>query len=291
MTRFPDCWNLTSFPKCKWCCVSSESQGLRLRNKLGVCPGESHVAEATHLTAEEMCALIRKVEIVKENSKMKMKKLSATLVILLCLSFGSLKAKAQSDELPKFEVGVHFTSITKPSFGNGDTEPGLGGRLTYNINRSIAVEAVGNFFPHSCRSCGGAFGDNSGNITQGFVGVKAGKRFEKWGIFAKARPGITSFSKGEGGYVSNGSASFFPFEFRQKRANHFAADLGAVLEFYTTRRLVTRFEGGDTLIHYGSRQTNVPGIDGAGNFTLVPLPTRSETRHNFQFSAGIGWRF
>ncbi len=222
---------------------------------------------------------------------MKMKKLSATLVVLVCLTFASLSAKAQTDELPKFEVGVHYTSITKPSFGNGDTEPGLGGRLTYNINRSVAVEAVGNFFPHSCRFCGGDFGDNSGNITQGFFGVKAGKRFEKWGIFAKARPGVTSFSKGDGGYVSTGSAPFFPFEFRQKRANHFSADLGAVLEFYTTKRLITRFEGGDTLIHYGSRQINVPGIDGAGNFTLVPFHTRSETRHNFQFSAGVGWRF
>lgn len=222
---------------------------------------------------------------------MKMKKLSTTLGILVGLFFCALPAKAQSDELPKFEVGVHFTSITKPDSNNGATEPGFGGRLTYNINRSVAVEGVVNFFPHSCRFCGGNFADNSGNISQGFVGVKAGKRFDKWGIFAKARPGITSFSNGEGGYVSTGSGLPFPFEFRQKRGNNFSADLGAVLEFYTTKRLVTRFEGGDTLIHYGSRQTTVPGIDGAGNFTFIPFTTRSETRHNFQFSAGIGWRF
>ena len=222
---------------------------------------------------------------------MKMKRTSATLVIILCISFGALKATAQTDDLPKFEVGVHFTSITKPSFGNGDTEPGFGGRLTYNINRSVAVEAVGNFFPHSCRFCGGNAADNSGNITQGFVGVKAGKRFDKWGIFAKARPGVTSFSKGAGTYIATGPLTAFPFQFVQKRANHFAADLGGVLEFYPTRRLVTRFEAGDTLIHYGSRQTNVPTFDGAGNFTLLPIPTQSETRHNFQFSAGVGWRF
>jgi len=223
---------------------------------------------------------------------MTMKRTSVTFVILLCVSFGALKGKAQTDELPKFEVGVHFTSITKPSFGNGDTEPGLGGRLTYNINRSVAVEAVGNFFPHSCRFCGGNAADNSGNISQGFFGVKAGKRFDKWGIFVKARPGITSFSKGDGTYVATGGPlSAFPFQFVQKRANHFAADLGAVLEFYPTRRLVTRFEGGDTLIRYGARQTNLPTFDGAGNFTLVPISTRSETRHNFQFSAGVGWRF
>ena len=222
---------------------------------------------------------------------MKMKNLSATLVIILCLSLGSLKARAQSDELPKFEVGVHFTSITKPSFDNGDTEPGFGGRLTYNINRSIAVEAVGNFFPHSCRFCGGNGADNSGNISQGFFGIKAGKRFDKWGIFGKARPGVTSFSKGDGSYVATGPGPLFPFQFVQKRSNNFAADLGGVLEFYPTRRLVTRFEGGDTLIHYRSRTTNVPVFDAVGGFSLFPITTRAETRHNFQFSAGVGWRF
>ena len=221
---------------------------------------------------------------------MKMKNLSATLVIILCLSLGSLKARAQSDELPKFEIGVHYTSITKPSFDNGDTEPGFGGRLTYNINRSVALEAVGNFFPHSCRFCGASGADNSGNISQGFFGVKVGKRFDKWGIFAKARPGITSFSKGDGSYVATGPSPLFPFQFVQKRSNNFAADLGGVLEFYPTKRLVTRFEGGDTLIHYRSRTTNVPVFDGVG-FSLLPITTRAETRHNFQFSAGIGWRF
>lgn len=237
--------------------------------------------------------LIKKVEILKENSKMKMRKLSATLVILPALFFGALEVNAQTDEVPKFEVGVHFTSITKPDSNNGATEPGFGGRLTYNINRSVAVEAVGNFFPHSCRFCGGNFADNSGNITQAFAGIKAGKRFDKWGIFAKARPGVTSFSKGEGEYVATGSSTSlpFPFQFQQKRGSHFSADLGGVLEFYPIKRLVTRFEGGDTLIHYGSRQTTIPNLDGAGNIIIVPFPTRSETRHNFQFSAGVGWRF
>lgn len=223
---------------------------------------------------------------------MNMKKLSATFVIILCLALGSMKATAQTDELPKFEVGAHFTSITKPSFDNGDTEPGFGGRLTYNINRSVAVEAVGNFFPHSCRFCGANQADNSGNITQAFFGIKAGKRFDKWGIFAKARPGITSFSKGDGSYVATGPAPLFPFQFVQKRLNNFAADLGGVLEFYPTKRIVTRFEGGDTLIHYRSRQSNFLSFDPI-TFTpsIVPFTTRAETRHNFQFSAGVGWRF
>lgn len=221
-----------------------------------------------------------------------MKRFLTLLVGPLCLSFFVMSAKAQSDEPPKFELGVHFTSITKPSFGNGDTEPGFGGRFTYNINGTFALEAVGNFFPRLCRGCGPNLGDNSGNIAQGLVGVKAGKRFEKWGIFGKARPGVVSFSQGDRRFVATGTGLSFPFEFQQKRLTNFAVDVGGILEFYVTRRLVTRFEAGDTLIHYRERQTNFLAFDPiTGGTTLIPFTFRSETRHNFQFVAGVGWRF
>ena len=45
---------------------------------------------------------------------------------------------------------------------------------------------------------------------------------------------------------------------------------------------------GDTMIRYGQRQTNFIGLDSVGNLTLVPFTLRAETRHNFQFSAGVG---
>jgi hypothetical protein len=217
-----------------------------------------------------------------------------TLATSACLLFLLSETKAQTEEIPKLELGVHFTTITKPGFNDGDTEPGFGGRVTFNLNRSVALEAVGNFFPHSCGFCGQGplAGDNSGNITQGFFGVKAGKRFEKWGVFAKARPGVVSFSQGDSRFVSTGTGGFFPFTFQQSRLTNFAADLGAVIEFYPSKRIVTRFEAGDTLIHYGQRQTNVIAFDPTtGTSILIPFTTRSETRHNFQFVAGVGWRF
>jgi hypothetical protein len=221
--------------------------------------------------------------------EMKMNKLLAAVVTMFCLWSYSLKAHAQSDEVPKFELGVQFTSITKPAFGA--TEPGFGGRFTFNLNRSVALEAVGNFFPHQCNYCsgGGAFGDNSGNITQGLFGVKAGKRFQKWGIFGKARAGVVSFSEGDSNFFlvsPNG------YGILQNRQTHFAADLGGVLEFYPSKRIVTRFEAGDTLIHYRPRQSNALTFDPiTGAPALFPFTTRSETRHNFQFAAGVGWRF
>ena len=220
---------------------------------------------------------------------MKLYKRLAVIVGLLCLSLCSLEGQAQSDDVPKFELGAQFTSITKPSYGG--TEPGFGGRFTFNLNRSVALEAVGNFFPHHCNYCsgGGAFGDNSGNITQGLVGVKVGKRFEKWGIFGKARAGVVSFSEGNSQFYLSSPNGFAVV---QSRATHFSTDLGAVIEFYPSKRIVTRFEAGDTLIHYGRRQSNSLTFDPTtGAPGLIPFTTRSEIRHNFQFAAGVGWRF
>lgn len=209
----------------------------------------------------------------------------------LSLFVFNVRAQSNPDELPKFEVGAHFTSLTKPSFGSGDTAPGFGGRFTYNINETFALEGVGNFFPGVCNGCG-VVGDNSGTIVQGLGGVKIGKRFQKWGIFGKARAGVVSFSQGDGRFVITNPVSPFGFDFERNRTNNFANDFGGIVEFYPTKRLVTRFEAGDTVIHYGQRSTNFISFDPVtGAPSLIPFTISPETRHNFQFSAGIGWRF
>lgn len=211
-----------------------------------------------------------------------------TAVFAVCLPLYEIASQAQADDLPRFEVAAEFTSLTKPSFGGGAPEPGFGGRFTFNLSRSVAVEAAGYFFPHKC-----AFGlcesDNSGNISEGLFGVKAGKRFQKWGIFAKGRPGLISFSQGNSGYIISQSGVI---DFRHDRATHFAFDAGGVLEFYPTKRIVTRFDTGDTLIHYGARTENFLIFDQVtGLPSLFPEPRRAETRHNFQFAASVGLRF
>src|SRR5688500_20173567 len=85
--------------------------------------------------------------------------------------------------------------------------------------------------------------------------------------------------------------STIPFDFQISRTNNFAADIRGIIEFYPTKRLVTRFEAGDTLIHYRERQTNFLTIDPVtGAPSLIPFTLGSDTRHNLQFSAGIGCR-
>ena len=207
---------------------------------------------------------------------------TALLVGLVC----SPAIQAQADDVPRYEIGAQFTSTTRPDFNGGHSAIGVGTRFTFNLNRSVALEAVTNFF-QTCRFCG----DNSGNQTQGLFGIKAGKRFHRWGIFGKARPGFASFSEGGGRYVATGTGGQFPLRFDQSRLTNFAMDLGGIIELYHSKHIVTRFEAGDTLIRYGRRDSNFPIMDATGGVTLVNFTIPAETRHNFQFSAGIGFRF
>ena len=122
--------------------------------------------------------------------------------------------------------------------------------------------------------------------------MKAGKRFQRWGIFGKARPGVVSFSTGASGYVPTGSGGPFPFRFDINRLTNFAFDAGVVIEFYPSRHIVTRFDGGDTLIHYRRRTINFLSFDpGTGVVSLLPFTRRASTRHNFLFIASVGFRF
>lgn len=194
---------------------------------------------------------------------------------------------AQSQDLPKFEVAAEFTTLEREAF-NRRTEPGLGGRFTYNLNRVWSLEGAGYFFPKQCFSC-----RNPGRVIQAVGGVKAGKRFENWGIFIKARPGIVSFSDGESNVVPVGPVnplSFLQFEFN--RVTSFATDIGGVVEFYPSKHIVTRFDAGDTIIYFTRSTTNQFQFDPLTNsFFVGPVTRPARTAHNFQFVASVGFRF
>lgn len=188
---------------------------------------------------------------------------------------------AQSD-VSKVEVGAQFTSIIAsdpPVFPRTLTRwaPGFGGRLTFNLTNHVALEAEGNLFPR---------GDESDRIgegrkTQALFGVKAGIRRDKYGLFAKARPGFMYFSEPtlecplEEGMCS------------PSRRIRFAADFGGVLEVYPSHRLLLRIDAGDTLIRFPDirRSLSEPGFPTQRN----TLP--GGTTHNLQLTIGVGLRF
>jgi hypothetical protein len=201
-----------------------------------------------------------------------------------------------SEDVPMFEVGVHFTSISMnpPTFicpevclapeDRGPlTEPGFGSRFTYNVHRNVGLEAEVNFFKGDHGP-----GDWS-HIYQGQFGVKAGKRFETFGIFAKFRPGFVGFTrmyKLVGTHPFQfGNQVFIVGDFAIGRRENFSMDAGGVIELYVSRRIMTRMDFGDTIIKYGERV--VPGFSLSQNIVRRP----PETRHNFQFTAGLGFRF
>ena len=208
------------------------------------------------------------------------------VVVVICLV--QLQALAQSEELPKFEVAGEFTTLEREAFSARRTEPGFGGRFTYNLNEMFAIEGAGYFFPKRCFQC-----RNAGTITEGLAGVKVGKRFEKWGVFAKARPGVISFSEGTFDIVPPVVGfPLIPIQFEFSRVTTFAMDVGGVVEFYPTKRIVTRFDVGDTIIHFKRRTMNTIFFDPQTNAVtpgIIPVPAR--TLHNFQFMTSVGFRF
>lgn len=199
-----------------------------------------------------------------------------TLILLLTVITLASVAVAQSKK-DRIEIGVQSTSLSlfHPDFPFDETQGGIGGRVTYNFNRSIAADAEINFFPQKQFIL-----NANGSAIQGQFGVKIGKRFEKAGLFAKVRPGFLSVDK----FVSVVPGSQVPFpEVRVDRETLFSLDFGGVLELYPSRRVLMRVDVGDTAIRHPARFGQISFTD------PVQLLRPAEYKHNFQFTAGVAF--
>ena len=217
--------------------------------------------------------------------------------IALLFGFNGPRAVAQTDP-PKVEVSAVYTAIrqnddfyqlTNRVNGRIRHNYGVGGRFTYNLTGYIALEAELTFHP---KERGFFFGglfppffsgtQIGGRRVEGLFGVKAGKRWEKFGVFAKARPGFMHFTHVPdcpSGLVEQCSTG---------GKTEFAFDIGGVVEYYLSRRFVVRFDVGDTIIKYGKLNravtTEFPDI-------IFPAKVGGGTTHNAQYSVGFGVRF
>ena len=186
-----------------------------------------------------------------------------TVILLLLCQAQIIRAQT---ETPKVEVGIHFSLLRLSEFE--DTTPGVGGRITFNPTKRLGLEAEFTHYPNHI------IGSRSRML--GLFGLKAGQRFDKLGIFAKARPGFI--------YLFDAQVRCLPgitspqaciFDDRIK----FALDLGGVVELYPSRRTVIRFDVGDALIRFDRAR-------------LTPVPAfRAEVTHNLQLNVGVGLRF
>jgi hypothetical protein len=151
-------------------------------------------------------------------------------------------------ELPRTEIGIQATLPV--AVGSYEADTGIGGRLTYNLNKHLAVEGALSFFPatpdnctsHRCRYFG--LGDER---LLGVFGVKAGYRYDRFGLFLKARPGFRRLGK----FPTDGvcrTQTRTPEGLCVNGVTYFAFDTGGVVEFYPTRRLMFRTDVGTAII-------------------------------------------
>lgn len=232
------------------------------------------------------------------------KSLLLLTAIMTVFSIHIQQARAQSDE-KKLEIGGQFSVLRVPTltanstgvvcvtipcpttaFSRGnENDLGFGGRIGYNVTPYLTLEAETNFFLRD-RDLDG------GRKTQGLFGAKVGKRFQRGGLFAKARPGFVRFSRGDYQPVG-GCVAVFPPPigcFQPVAKTNFALDLGGVGEFYPSKNTILRFDAGDTIIRFGARNAAAASTI-AGPAGLVVVPLAAETKHNFQASVGFGYRF
>jgi hypothetical protein len=219
-----------------------------------------------------------------------------TLAVIALFILVAPVTEGQTQE-SKFEGGGQFSSLqldirSATSTGtftiskDRQNISGFGGRFGYNLTRSVALEAEVNFFPQN-RDLEG------GRKVQGLFGIKAGKRLERIGLFARGRPGFIRFGKGDY-FFAHGCAQIFPPPlgcFDPVARTSFAIDLGGVVELYPSPRIIVRFDAGDTIVRLPARTVAASDPTFGPPGYLVAIPVNAETRHNFQGSVGFGFRF
>jgi len=145
------------------------------------------------------------------------------LTTTICILLFQVQAFAQATEVPRIEIAPEFSTLAVAD--GGRTAAGFGARFTYNLNKNIALETSATYFPDRCDYC---FGGGAIGVLVG--GLKAGKRFQRWGLFGKVRPGIVTYGQAETIFTLTGNSAL-PYEIQQRGVDTFSTDIGAVLEF------------------------------------------------------------
>jgi hypothetical protein len=223
-----------------------------------------------------------------------MKREESRIMAIIILTLTAQAAFAQGPDLEKhpFEVGGQVGLIkvnSLPSIVTIDdgrvlrssqfdqTFASIGGRIGYNLNRHIGLEAEGNFIPKR------NFSEvEQSRKAQFLAGVKAGIRKETFGIFAKVRPGVMYFSR----LPSHTSCTIITprdISCAEENQTNFALDVGGVLEFYPSPRTVIRFDAGNTMVRF--KDAGPTRLINASTFTPAA------TVHNFQVSVGVSFRW
>jgi hypothetical protein len=198
-------------------------------------------------------------------------------ILFCCFLLALPTLTAAQDAERRLEAGGLVTYVFLEQIGSGDYRAGtgasgLGGRLVYRMLPHLDLDGEVILHPNA---------GVSGHRVQGFAGVKAGHRFSKLGLFAKARPGFIYFAKDPFGVSRPGGTLL-----AAKWANSMEAaiDFGGVFEYYSSRGAIIRFDLADVVIRYEPRSVFISQF-------VAPIKAGDFTTHNRQWSLGFGFRF
>ncbi len=179
--------------------------------------------------------------------------------------------------IPRFEMGVQTTMLRTP--GSTQTLVAVGPAGTLNLNRNFALDAVASFFPGTM-SPGEYYG---GRLSEALAGVKASIHGAKWTFFAKARPGVVTWSN----TLRQLDVTAWPPQSTQDvrvrfgRATSFAMDVGGGVEYRPAPSIAVRAEIGETFMRQAPTRYNGTPFDGSS----------THFDHTLQTSTGIYYRF
>jgi hypothetical protein len=236
------------------------SAGFSYGKELQECSSPSILQETNQLGSTKM-----------KHRLFSMAAIAAGVVVLCCQD-----VKAQS-EVPRIEVGGHYTFMNfNGNRSASQRRDGVGGRLTYNLTRNIAVEGIVNFFPGDVFKIVVPPSANPKPRLQALAGLKAGIRRERFGVFATVHPGLMRFTPVEECRTTDFSSC------RDVLRNEFTLNFGGVAEAYLSRHLMLRFDVGDTYLRFADTRFVEE------NFLLTKPGFKT---HNLQMSIGAGFRF
>lgn len=202
-----------------------------------------------------------------------------TLLLVSLLGVRAASAQAVSERV---EVAASVSLLRLSDFGA--TNAGVGGRVSFDLTKWIALDGEVNFFPHdridnpeSDTSVGPFHLANDRSRTDALFGVRVGARTGRVGAFVKARPGVTRLSDKGTECIGSGCAVIQMLRATGTNRSEFAFDLGGGIELYPTARTVARVDLGDTMIRHRS--------------DAPPCQTSQCTSHNFSSRFGLGYRF
>ena len=209
---------------------------------------------------------------------------TGTRVVLILVALATLMPDraASAQSMRRFEVGGQVSALRPQELGA--THAGFGGRFSYELLDWLSVESEVNLFPRETFTVDAkpTFGLPYALVyrqrrSEALFGAKVGMRTERYGLFAKVRPGLARYSDQGAGCVGDGCAAVLFLARSSEDRTEFALDFGGVFEFYPSIRTVARIDVGDTVIRHRGQPAE--------------LSCSRCTSHNVASRVGIGLRF